>query len=92
MKPVEANVEKLEKQLKVWGAKLKALEVKAGKAGAEARTDFHKSIAALKTKINAAHKTLDEFKAENGGKWNVFKEHIETLWKDIEITFKGLTR
>lgn len=92
MKSMEENVEKLESQLKEWGVKLDALEAKAKKAGAEAKTDFHKSIEVLKTKIEAAKKKIAEYKAEGGGKWDVFKGNLEALWKDIEVTFKGLTQ
>jgi chromosome segregation ATPase len=91
MGSMEMKVDKLEAQLKQWGEKLEDLEAQAKEAGSEAKGDFHQRIVDLKAKYEIAQKKLAEFKTMSRGKWNNFKADLETLWKDIEVTFRGLT-
>lgn len=93
---MKSNEAKLEKKLKKWGAKLEDLAMETGREGtqikAESKEEFQKRIAELRFKLDAANKKLAEYKALGGGKWKNFKNDTETLWKDIEVTFKGLTQ
>ena len=90
-----ANAEKLETQLKQWDTKLKKLESRTEKAGSEAKLEaqanLDKSIRELRAKYKVAQNKLADFKTAGEGKWDHFKSDIETLWGDIEVTFKGLT-
>ncbi|MBN1552674.1 hypothetical protein JW979_14460, partial [bacterium] len=85
----------LEAQLKQWGVRLEELAARADKAGSDAReeakADYNKRVVDLKKKYTAAQKKLVEFRAAGDGKWDNFKSDVETLWKDIEVAFKGLT-
>jgi hypothetical protein len=95
MAVMEMNIKKLEAQLEQWGAKLDELEAKAKAAAsdvkANAKSDQLKRIADLKLQYHAAQKKLSEFRAAGNEKWANFKDDMETLWKDIELTFKKLT-
>lgn len=95
MGSVEKNVDKLEAQLKEWGTKLEEMTAKAAdtgvKAKAEAKAQSDKRISDLKAKYQAAEDKLAEFRAAGNGKWDNFKDDIESLWKSLEVTFKNLT-
>lgn len=90
MEIVEANVGKMEVQLKQWGAKLDELVAKAEEAGTEAKVDYRKSIDDLKSKHRVAQARLDELRAAGGEKWGAFKIGVESAWTELEAAFKNL--
>jgi hypothetical protein len=89
MMKMEANVNKLEDQLKLWDAKLDVLMAKAEVAGAQAKIDLRKRIDIIKDKRAAAQAKFDEFRAAGNDKWDSFKAGIEFAWKDLESAFQG---
>ena len=93
-KDKDEMVARFEKEGRKWGAKLDEISAKLAKTSTDAKEDakaeYHKGVADLKSKYEAAQKKLAEFTSASGGKWDNFKGDMETLWKDIEITFKGL--
>jgi ribosomal protein S30 len=86
----EKNTIKMEKRFKKWGAKLDALATKAAEARVENRENYQKRLSILRLKFEGAQKKLAEFKATGDGRWDIFKTDMETVWKDIAITYKGL--
>lgn len=88
---VKTQVGKMEEQLKLFGAKLDDLVTKAHDAGAEAKDDYRKTVAELKTKHQAAQAKLDELRAVGIDKWDAFKTGIEGAWSEFETAFKKLT-
>ncbi|MBN1879680.1 hypothetical protein JW823_06185 [bacterium] len=86
----EKNTVKMETRFRRWGAKLDALSTKAAEARVGARGDYQQRLSALRLKFEGAQNKLAEFKATGNGKWDIFKTDMETVWKDIAITFKGL--
>ena len=87
-RPVE--IDKMEKQLKQWGAKLDDLAEKVTSAGAKAKADQRQVIADLKAKQKRAQAKLDEFKAAGGDKWDTFKAGVESAYNDLEGAFKKM--
>ena len=88
---VDKNVNKLEDQLKLWGAKLSELVAKAEVAGQENKIEARKHLDDVKAKLAIARSKLDEAKAAGADTWDKFKAGIESSWKDIEGTFQKLT-
>jgi hypothetical protein len=91
-KRVDENIERLQAQLVEWGAKIDELASKAAKAGAEARTAYHKGLEDLRVKRSAAQVKLDELKSAGSEKWDTFRAGIEKTWNDLEVAFKDLTQ
>jgi hypothetical protein len=87
---MEANVEKMEEQLKRWAAQIDGLAAKAHKAGAQAEIEYRLSIDDLKAKRVIAQLKVDEFKTAGSEKWDGFKAGIELAWRDIEDAFQEL--
>ena len=92
MGPMEANVDKMEAQLKLWTAQIDGLAVKAEKTGAQARIECRQNIDDLKARRAVAQAKVDEFKAAGSGKWEEFKAGIERAWSDLEVAFSDLKR
>ena len=88
--PIEANVDKMEAQLKQWAARIDGLAAKAEKAGAQAKIEVRLSIDDLKAKRAVAQAKLDEFKTAGSEKWDGFKAGIERAWGEIETAFNEL--
>jgi len=86
MKMVEANVGRMEEELRQWGAKLGKLVAKAEVAGAEVRTDYRHGIEELKGKFKVAQSKFDEFKDSGTARWGI----LESAWTDLEAAFKNL--
>ncbi|MGD0836755.1 MAG: hypothetical protein ABSB49_08955 [Polyangia bacterium] len=92
MKMVEANVGRMETELKQWGAKLDKLVAKVEAAGTEVKSDYRQSVEDLRSKYRLTQSKLDELKTAGSAKWGIFKTGVETAWNDLEASFKKLTR
>lgn len=77
---MDAYVEKMEAQLKVWRAKLDEMLGKAQKAGAQGKIEGQKHYENLREK-------LDELKASGSAKWEVLKDGIEKAKDDLVASF-----
>jgi hypothetical protein len=86
----EANVDKMEAQLKLWIAQIDSLAAKADMAGAKAGIDYRLSLDDLKVKRAVAQSKVDEFKAAGIEKWEEFRAGIECAWSDLESAFQEL--
>jgi hypothetical protein len=87
METTEANVGKMETQLKQWGAKLDEL---VAKANTEAKADYHQLIDDLKAKYQIVQSRFDELKAAGSDKMATFKDGMESAWNAVEVAFKKL--
>ena len=87
---VEKNLSKLEDQLKLWTAKVKAGIAKANVAGKEAKIDSRKQLDELKSKLDVAQSKLEKAKAAGSEKWETLKDDVEHTWKELEGAFKKL--
>ena len=92
MKIAEANVGKMETELKQWGAKLDKLVAKVEAAGSEVKIDYRKGVEDLRSKYRLTQSKFDEFKTAGSAKWGIFKTGVETAWNDLEASFKKLTK
>jgi hypothetical protein len=91
MKVTEANVGKMETQLKQWGAKLDELVAQAEEAGTEAKLDYRARVYALKAKHQLARSQLDQLRATGSEKWATLKTDVEGAWNELEVAFRKLT-
>lgn len=89
---VEKNVEKMEVQLKAWGAKLDELVAKAEKTSATAKVESRHHLDDLKARYAVAQKKLAALKAAESGKWEHFKTDLDVVWRDLEAALKSLTQ
>jgi len=92
IKILEANVGKMETELKQWGAKLDKLVANVEAAGTEVKLDYRKSVEDLRSTYRLTQSRFDEFKAAGVAKWEIFKTGVETAWDDLETSFKELTK
>lgn len=84
MSQKQAYQEKMEAQLKEWGAKIDELKAKAEKAEADAKLEYHKRIDGLQAKRNAAEAKLAEVKASGEETWENLKEGVEGAWNEFK--------
>ena len=89
---MEADVGKLEAQLKVWGARIDRLAAAAGKAGVGARIELHQQIDDLKAKRAIAQARFDEFRAAGIATQARLETGLERAWDEIETAFTDLKR
>ena len=89
---VEKSVEKMEVQLKAWGAKLDELVAKAEKTSATAKVESRHRIDDLKERYAVAHQKLAALKTAERGKWEHFKTDLEVVWRDLEAAVESLTQ
>ena len=88
MENTEADLGKLETQLKQWGAKLDEFVAKADRAGTAARIDNRKRIDELKAKVKVAQAKLDEVKTAGSEKWETLRTGVESAWAELELAVK----
>ena len=90
METVEAHVEKMEAELKQWGARLDKLLTAAHGASTDVKSDYRKRLDDLRQKYVAAEKKFAELKAAGSGKWEIFQGGVETAWRDLATAFTRL--
>lgn len=90
MEPLNAQVGRLETELKQWGAKLDALVASAAKAGAETKVSYRTRIDELKVKYQTAHSKLDDLRYVRAENWSIVKAGVEKAWMELEVAFKKL--
>ena len=84
------RADRIEAQLKEFGAKLDKISSKADQAGANAKADHKKRIDDSKAKYQLARTKFDEFRAAASDKREAFKAGMESAWHEFETAFKGL--
>ena len=87
----EGRVGEMQAQLGRWAAKLDELVGKADQVGAEAKTDYRKRIADLRTRHRAAQAKLDELRTAGLHNWKTLRAGVESAWTALEAAFKKLT-
>jgi len=91
METVEAHVEKMEAELKQWGARLDKLMTQAHATSADVKIEYRKRLDDLRQKYVAAEKRFAELKAAGSGKWEIFQGSVETAWSELAKAFTRLT-
>jgi len=81
----KAYQEKIEAQLKEWGAKIDELKAKAETSKAELKTKYEKQIEDLRTKQDVVHQKLRELRESGEDVWEGLKTGVE---KSLD-EFKG---
>jgi len=84
------NIEKMEAQIKEWGAKIESLVAKGEMAGEHVRADYRRRVEELRVQGVEAQARFDEFKAAGSETWEAFRTGIEGAWKDLESALKEI--
>lgn len=84
------RADRIEAQLKEFGAKLDKISSKADQAGGNTNADHKKRIDDSKAKYQIARTKFDEFRAAASDKRDSFKAGMESSWHEFETAFKGL--
>jgi nucleotide-binding universal stress UspA family protein len=91
----KAYQEKIEAQLKEWGAKIEDLKIKAEKSKADLKTKYEKQIQDLQAKETAVQQKLRELRASGEEVWEGLKTGMEKSLDELKgsldrsvLTFK----
>ena len=87
MEKRKAYEEKLDAQLKEWGAQIALLKARADKGKAEAKIEYYKTIEALQHKQDEAGNKLHELKTAGDEAWEDLKTGAEKAWDDVKTAF-----
>ncbi|MFH1134943.1 MAG: coiled coil domain-containing protein [Pseudomonadota bacterium] len=79
--------DKIEAHLKEWNEQIVLLKAKAEDARAEAKTEYLKTIEALRHKQDEAETRLDKLKTAGDGAWEDIKIGAEKVWDDVREAF-----
>ena len=82
--------EKMEAQLKEWGARLEAWKNQAAKASAEAQAEMNKQLDQLRPKPEAAQQKLKELKAASGEAAEKVKEGSGKAMAELKKTWEAV--
>jgi chromosome segregation ATPase len=89
MSKKEAYIQKLQAQLDEWGAEIKKLKAKAGKADADAKIEYHKIIEDLREKQDKAKEKMKELRQAGDEAWKDMKTGIENAWNNLSESVKS---
>ena len=90
MEPVKSHVEKLETQLRTWGARLDEMVARVESARTQASDDYRKRLDEVKAKYKVAEMRFGELRKAGSGKWEAFQGGIESAWNDLDMAFRKL--
>jgi hypothetical protein len=76
--------EKVEAQLKEWGAKIDDLKARAAKSKVELKTKYEKQVQDLRVKQEVVQKKLKEFRESGEEAWEGLKTGIEKSLDDLK--------
>jgi predicted ATP-binding protein involved in virulence len=83
----KAYEEKLDAQLKEWGAQLALLKARAENAKADAKNEYYKTIEILKHKQDDAATKLRELKTASDEAWEDIKTGVEKVRTEVKNAF-----
>lgn len=86
----EAFLRKAQEELESIQQQMVALQGKADKASASARTELQKSIYELEGKKAAARTQLDELKSATDAKWNEMRAGVHSAIEEMNQSFQRL--
>lgn len=87
----EAYIEKLDAQLREWGAKIDLLKAKADKAEAGAKIELHKQLDAVRARQESAQAKLKELQAVSEDAWETLKDGSERAWHELKVAVESAT-
>jgi chromosome segregation ATPase len=86
----EALQRKAQEELEAIQKQMEALQGKADKASASARTELQQSIHVLEEKKGAVRKQLDGLKSSSDAKWNEMKAGVHTTIEEMNQSHQQL--
>ncbi len=84
METKEAYKEKIEAQLREWGAKIEELRSKADQAKADAKIEYMKQVEELRKKRELAQGKLEELRSASDEAWDAIKVGVEKASADLK--------
>jgi hypothetical protein len=87
----KAYEERFDAQLKEWSAEIALLNAKAGKAKAEAKMEYYKTIETLQGKQDTARTKLQELRTAGDDAWEDLKTGAESVWTEVKTAFNSAT-
>ncbi|MGQ9646882.1 MAG: universal stress protein [Thermodesulfobacteriota bacterium] len=87
----KAYQQKIEAQLKDWGANIEELKAKAEKSKADLKIKYEKQVEDLRTKQDAVQQKLRELRASGEEAWEEVKTGVEKAIQDLKEAFQRAT-
>src|SRR6185369_9650312 len=88
MSQQETYQEKLEAQLKEWGAQIEELKTKAEQATAELSQKYREQIEELWPKQEEIQKRLHDLKDTSEAAWQEFQGGLERAWQELRAAIE----
>ena len=85
-----ADVGKMEAELRQWSARLDNLLAMADLVGRGTRIDYRERLDDARAKYDAAEAKLAELKAAGRGEWEIFRGGVENAWSELATAFTKL--
>jgi hypothetical protein len=86
---VDATVEKMEAQLRLWGVKIDRLAAKTETGRVQARLDALMYVDELKALHAIAKSRLDEFRAAGATERARLEAEMKSAWEELDAAFKN---
>lgn len=80
----DAYKQKMEAQLKEWGAQINLLEAKAENIGADMKIKHAEALQELRAKQHAASEKLKDMEKASGEAWDQVKTTADKIWDDLK--------
>ena len=92
METADADLGKMEAELRQWGTRLDNLLAMADVVGTAARIDYRQRLTDARKKYDAAEAKLAELKAAGRGQWEIFRGGVENAWSELATAFARLAK
>lgn len=79
----EEYIDKMERQLKEWSARIDELESRVSATKTDAKMEYKDRIRELKDRRETLSRNLSELRESGGKSWEAMKAGIESVWLDF---------
>jgi hypothetical protein len=90
METADADLEKMEAELRQWGTRLDNLLAMADLVGTATRIDYRQRLDDAREKYDAAKAKLAELRAAGRGKLEILRGGVENAWSELATAFTRL--
>jgi hypothetical protein len=84
----EGYERKMAAQLEQWGARVDALEARAGKVDAAARSALNEQASELAKLQDVARQHFEELKSASADMWQDARNSVEVKWSQLSIAME----
>ena len=85
----DSYIQKAEQEVQVWTAKLKSLQERSQRTGANTRQELDRRVKAADEKLATARKKLEDLRTSSKESWKSLREGLDAALSDVKRALRN---